>query len=304
MLTNFDKNKALVNKFLLNFKSKETKKSYHSDISLFILWVENTDLQKITRDDILNYRSFLIKENYKNSTINRKLSSLKSFFGEMFLSGFIKNNPCLRIKMLPRGDINHCSDLTDNEVALFFQEIIKLKKNRSLWVLIFSLFFYSGLRVSEILSLSFGSIKKHGNDWVISVLTKGEKVRVMPLNEEVKTALNIYLEENLKKIPMESFDFPLLFKVVFRNGNDFSLKKVTYREIYYAFKKISFDANIRYKKITPHSSRATVIGHLLDKGFGIEDVADFIGHSDIRTTHMYLRRKRSVENSLVKMIKY
>jgi len=75
-------------------------------------------------------------------------------------------------------------------------------------------------------------------------------------------------------------------------------KKLSSKAVDYMIKKYCNAIGVK-GKVTVHSARSTVIGSLLEKGVGLERVADFVGHRDIGTTKNYNKRKTAIKDSPV-----
>lgn len=254
--------------------SEHTLIAYKVDIEQFL---EYSNFQN--EQDLSNVSSFCIREwmvdlfekTYSKRTINRKLSSLRSYFKWLYKEKIITNNPIQRIsgpkteKKLPV--FARTSDLTEEKMDDFFEEGFEGIRNR----LIIELFYQTGIRLSELLNLKKIDIEKDR----IKVLGKRNKERIIPISNKLYNLIDAYKKE-LKAIPKNS---ECLF--VLKNGQKL-YPKVVYRIINtYLGLVTSLD------KCSPHVLRHTFATHMLNNGAGLETLKDLLGHANLSATQVY-----------------
>lgn len=261
--------------FLENYNSEHTKRAYRKDL---IDFQNNTNvpLSNTSLQDFISYRDLLLKTQTPK-TVARKLASLKSLMKYLTIKGHLPKNPTDGLK-LPKGGVTKPTQaLSDSEV----RKILELsEKSSERDFLILSLFLASGMRCSELISLSVNDVFENGEHLVIRIEGKGGKVREIPVQPKIQNLLKKRLAESQNLI--------------------FDLNSST---IYRLVVKYASLAKVK-KRITPHSLRATVITKALEEGAIITEVAEFAGHSQINTTQMYFKRRRGLDASPVFKLNY
>lgn len=270
----------LVDSFL-NFLEYEknasalTIKSYREDLLSFLnyLKIEEPQIKKIIDIDsfsIFSYLSYLSRKGIGKRSMQRHLSTLRSFFKYLLKEEKIKTNPASAVPMpkfvrpLPR--------------VLQKEEIIKIleEKEENGWLLkrnkaIFELLYATGLRVSELSSLTFDDIDLVQR--MLRVKGKGGKERVVPFGKKAQEAIKEYLKE----VPFEEIKYIFLNK----NGTKLTSRSVHRIVVKYAIKILNS------KDISPHSFRHTFATHLLQEGADLRFIQELLGHSSLSTTQIY-----------------
>jgi len=255
--------------------SPMTIKSYGEDLKSFLnyLKIEETQIKKISDIDtfsIFSYLSFLSRKGIGKRSMQRHLSTLRSFFKYLLKEEKIKINPASAVPMpkfvrpLPR--------------VLQKGEIIKIleEKEENGWLskrnkAIFELLYATGLRVSELSSLAIDDIDLVQR--VLRVKGKGGKERVVPFGKKAQEAIKEYLKE----VPFEGINYIFLNK----NGT-----KLTERSIHRIVVKYAIRI-LNSKDISPHSFRHTFATHLLEQGADLRFIQELLGHSSLSTTQIY-----------------
>ena len=234
-----------------------------SDITGYI-----SDRQTADPDDVLSSR-----------TISRILSSLRSFFNYLVIEKIREDNPAKSVDM-PKLD-RKLPDVLSIEDIDKFLSLIDIEqpaglRDRALFELIYS----CGLRVSEAVTLSFGSVfLKEG---LIRVRGKGEKDRFVPLGGEVTYWMERYIEEGRPAMVKKADTKGMLF--LNYRGQPLSRKGMWKR-----FRQIAARAGVDAKIHTLRHSFAT---HLLQGGADLRSVQELLGHTDISTTQIYTHLSR------------
>lgn len=180
--------------------SKLTILAYKEDLHTFNQFLKNEfNILEIESADANQIRSYLMHLNLNKQSersINRKIATLKSFYKFLTKNNFIEQNPCDKIKTLK----------TSKKLPVFVQEkeIITLLDNlqfENTFIglrdkLIIELFYGTGIRLSELISIKETDINLDANQ--LKVIGKGNKERIIPINRELKNTIQSYLL--LKKI--------------------------------------------------------------------------------------------------------
>lgn len=282
----------LVSKFLEFLKveknaSHHTLKSYSKDLDQFCHYLEQNKIgdgqkwnfKKIDNLTIRSYLSFLYKKNNSNCTVARKLAALRSFFKFLCREGFIKKNIAKSIAT-PKQEKKIPSFLTIDEIFHLLKQpdvknFLGLRDKA-----ILELFYATGMRIGELVSLQFEDINFDLR--LIKIKGKGKKERVVPINQSASTIIAKYIEER-KKIEVKKNIVSTRKSPLFIN---FRLKRITDRGIRNILVKYLFKGNIS-KTISPHSLRHTFATHLLDAGADLRVIQELLGHSSLSTTQKY-----------------
>ena len=240
--------------------SPNTIKSYKNDIQQYL----NED---ITLGEFAKYLKICSKKEYTKSTINRKITSIKTFLNWCIEKKYFDNTALKSVRSLKNEkklpnilSANYINELLD-ELSIKDDKDIRDKA-------ILELMYSSGLRVSEVSDLTLNDIKKNRS---IKVIGKGNKERVLPLTSRAYEAINSYIKYS-RKIFINQKSYSYIFLGV-RGG------KLSDREIRRIVK-------LRVGTF-PHSLRHTFATHLLDGGADLRIVQELLGHNDPSTTQIY-----------------
>jgi len=270
--------KQLLKKFLdyLSLQkncSANTVKGYRRDVLQFINFLKKKKInsfKSISYEDILSYLGYLRNYGYSETTIGRKVASLKSFFKFLSARKIIKSNPVALLSS-PKKPDRLPDFLTVEEV----EKILNIPSEKNWQSLrdkaILELLYSTGIRVGELTSLKIGDIDFFQE--LIKVKGKGKKERIVPVGSYALKALIEYIEKRPNKKE----------KNVFLNKYG---KPLTERSVERIIDKYSKKAGIG-KKITPHTFRHTFATHMLDRGADLRTVQELLGHERITTTQIY-----------------
>ena len=268
----------------LNTGSKHTLEAYERDIDDFIAFLNEEGITSFEHTDrivVMNYIASLRQRDgvsgaMKNTSIARKLSSLRSFY--RYLNEFIgiQENTFLYVKG-PKISRRIPEFLFYDEMELFLSSFDLQKevdlRNRAL----FELMYACGLRVSEIVALRLEDIDFI--DQVVHITGKGDKQRIVPFYDMAKEILLHYIEEVREKwIQKEKHS------IVFINQRG---KGLTTRGVQYLMQKQADALNMSIH-IHPHMFRHSFATHLLDNGADLRLVQELLGHSSLSTTQIYV----------------
>ena len=263
--------------------SQNSIEAYENDLKRFLKFIFY-DNKKFILDSsyIQNYISQLIDLNLEISTLQRNLSSLRSFFCYLVDEKIINFNPAELID-IPKRKRSLPEVLTQEEINILFTNI---NTNNPIGIrdrAMFELLYSSGLRVSEMTSIKIIDFLDD-NEW-LRVYVKGSKERLIPLGKEVLKWVNFYLDKSRNYLLNKNKKNDFLF-VNFR-GDGISRKGVwMLLKKYVSLSKIT-------KNISPHSLRHSFATHLIEGGMDLRAVQELLGHSDISTTSIYTHLNRT-----------
>jgi|TARA_R100001244_G_scaffold39766_2_gene35706 integrase/recombinase XerD len=213
--------------------------------------------------------------NLQNSTVARKSSSLRRFFGFLVEEGFRENDPS---DALPRPGMVRSlpKTLSHAEITLLFKQVSEglahdsPKPSVARLSAILELLYGSGLRASELVSLQRSSIA--GDKPYLIIKGKGGKERLVPISQQARTAVRRWAE---LVDPKEKWLFPS------RTGH------ISRIRLFQIVKEHAARAGINPAKISPHVLRHAFATHLLEGGADLRALQTLLGHSDISTTQIY-----------------
>ena len=294
--------------FLASFYSENTRKSYQTDLRQFIQFLLVIDINvtshnQITEKIILIWNRYTeqelqksSKENNVNKSLNRKLSALSSFFKYLQRKKITDKNPVLfirrsRISREPKTEI-----LTEEEVDNLLkycekksQDLFQSQKPRTLWLLRYTAIatlLTVGLRIEELCSLKIKDIMQVGDDFRLSLITKGGEKHTPYIHIQTGQLLLDYIKHERTLGTPEDY--------LFVTGAQ--QQKINRSTVYRFFKKCVEEADIR-KQISPHGCRATLASLLHRQNVPIKEIQDLLNHKNILTTSIYIRKFEDIKNA-------
>lgn len=234
---------------------------------------------QVKKENVREFLGILSKIGQKPSTINNKLSALRSFYKYLLREEYIVNNPLVGISS-PKL-IKHLPSFLTVEDARNLVESPDTStpsglRDRALLELLYA----SGLRVSELVAMDIGQIDLANNE--IRVKGKGSKERVVLIGAPAARALTEYIEKGRPVLRAGGKSQSLFLN---RYGGRLPARRV---------QKI-LDKYSRHidKKVHPHMLRHTFATHLLDGGADLKVVQELLGHADLSSTQVYTHVTRS-----------
>lgn len=274
---------SLEKKLFLDFiKSKSfsihTIQAYQKDIEQFIEFLTSHEIQNlnsVAKNELRKYIRYLTELENNKTTINRKISCLKSFFKYLLNHEKITFNPTQQITT-PKVEqkipfIYSSAKMTEFVKNLPEENFVQLRNK-----VIFEILYGLGLRISELQFLSVRDIDFSKNS--ILVFGKRKKTRLLPITPRIHQILLKYFSsrtEFLKEKQKQSQKLLLNQKG----------EHLTIRGIFFIFESIIKSKN--YHSLHPHSLRHSIATHLLENGSDIRFVQKMLGHQNIDTTKIY-----------------
>lgn len=270
-------------------QSKRTLKSYQHYLDRFLGFVKNIKLNQIDLPLVKKYRLYLNRLEYKrNETLSIKTQSYHLISLRAFLKFCIKNDweTLAPEKIdLPKIEDRTVAFLSREELESLFETFDTSKitglRNRA----IAELFYSTGLRISELVSLNRDHVNLERGEF--SIRGKGRKIRIVFLSERAKMWVNEYL------IARQDGFLPLFLNHGrTRNKNEEELdleggyRRLTAYTIQEMIRLTAKKAGIT-KPVTPHTLRHSFATELLLNGADIRSVQEMLGHSSITTTQIY-----------------
>tara|TARA_B100000795_G_C22801393_1_gene442127 strand:- start:993 stop:1889 length:897 start_codon:yes stop_codon:yes gene_type:complete len=259
--------------------SSHTILAYKNDLKKFLIFCHNeyniSSLEKIQYFIIRSWIVALIEEGISNRSINRKLSTLRSFYKFLVKTSTIEASPMGEHKPLkiqkkihvPFSEDEIFSVLKSNFFSSDFKGVLEQ-------TLIYTLYF-TGARRSEIIEMNFNSVDL--NEGVLKVLGKRNKERLIPIHDMLKDQLKVYLTYRMKLNNLSQI------KKFFCLENR---KKISPGFVYKTVNTYFNMVSTKSKK-SPHMLRHSFATHMLDQGADLNAVKGLLGHSSVAATQNY-----------------
>jgi len=230
---------------------------------------------KITASVVRSWLASLKEQKLSSKSINRKISSVRSYFKYLMRTGVVAQSPMSNItapkiaKRLP-GYIEE-KDMATLLSHVEFPDTWKGKTDR----LLVDVFYNTGMRLAELMNLRETQVNTTGN--TIKVLGKGNKERVIPVNPDLTKRIQTYIEAKKREIPASSEHYLL----VNEKG-----KKLYPKYLYLTVKRYLSLVTTSDRK-SPHILRHSFATHLSNNGADINAVKELLGHASLSSTQIY-----------------
>lgn len=255
--------------------SEHTIISYKKDLEDFLLFVSDTegtrDLTKVDKKVIRNFLVHLTENHFQKRSINRKLSSLRSFYLFLLKIGEIEVSPLESVsslkfyaeKQIPMSEeeMAELSEILDEDTEHFLEKAI------------IETLYQTGMRKAELCNLFFENVDFSSNE--IKIKGKGNKERIVPISSVLAEILYKFTEIR-KPLPESEIYF-----FVRENGKKLS-EKFVYSVVNSYLSMVTFK-----KKKSPHILRHSFATHVLNNGAEISKVKKLLGHSSLASTQVY-----------------
>ena len=254
--------------------STHTISSYSNDINQFFLFLSSeyqitSTVSEVNFQIVRSWIAFLLEKGISARSVNRKISTLKTYFKFLLREGIINESPMLKVvspkskKRLPIFVEEEQIESLLNEVE--FDDGFVGERDK----LIIDLFYVTGIRVSELINIKFLDINFDEN--LVKVLGKRNKERLIPLSLRIVKELQFFAH----KYKINDYFFTTL------KGSKMYTKLV-YRIVNKYIGKIS-----SINKKSPHILRHTFATHMLNNGADINAIKELLGHANLSATQVY-----------------
>jgi len=254
--------------------SEHTIKSYLTDLNQFIIYIDAEfeiyeDVNKINFQIIRSWIASMLERKISPRSVNRKISTLKTYFKFLLRNKFLKRSPMLKVvapkskKRLPVFIEEDQMEFLLTKVA--FEDGFIGQRNK----LIIELFYVTGIRLSELINIKIKDIDFQNQ--LMKVLGKRNKERLIPLSASVIQLLKSFIEEHQ------------INHLLFTNSEGNKLyTKLVYRIVNKYIGEIS-----SVNKRSPHILRHTFATHMLNNGADINAIKELLGHANLSATEVY-----------------
>ena len=254
--------------------SVHTIVSYSSDIDQFFVFILdnfniNSDISEVNFQIVRSWIAYLLEQGISPRSVNRKISTLRTYFKFLIREGVLSESPMLRVvspktkKRLPLFIEEEQIEELLNEVR--FDDGFIGDRDK----LILELFYVTGIRLSELINIKISDINFKNN--IIKVLGKRRKERLIPISIAFSEKVKLFIKKyNIKCYLFTNID-----------GNQVYTKLV-YRIVNRYVGKIS-----SINKKSPHILRHTFATHMLNNGADINAIKELLGHANLMATQVY-----------------
>lgn len=264
-------------------RSDNTIRSYQTDIELLFEFLTSRGLSsfhEIQTEFIKEWIVSLKKNNISNTTISRRISSIKVFFNFLVKNNLIEINPTLKIiapklnKVLPNILGQKQAEQLLTQAAIYEVEE-ESQEVRIRDYAILEVLYSTGIRVSELVGLDVEDI--NFSNLTLKVLGKGKKERFVPFGIPAREAIDKYLKDSRNS---------------FNDKNSQALflglrgKRLNVRQVRRILNK-AMDQIENSKEVSPHDLRHSAATHMLEAGADLRIVQELLGHSSLATTQKY-----------------
>jgi integrase/recombinase XerC len=257
--------------------SQHTITAYNNDITQFSTFLTSlsqnysTANHQSVRDWVVN----LMDDGLEAKSVNRKISSLRSFYKYLLKEDIIIKNPVAKVQT-PKVAKKLPSFVSDDKLSLLLDNSVFTNEFESIRdKLILELLFGTGIRLNELLQLRLGDIQLA--EKTLKVLGKRNKERIIPIHSTLINSLNNYITLRNEKQFINSSD-----SLIITNNGNAAYAKFIYRVVHQYLSLITTQ-----DKKSPHVLRHTFATSLLNKGADINAIKDLLGHANLAATQIY-----------------
>jgi integrase/recombinase XerC len=253
--------------------------AYENDLTDFLNFIQatfgETGLKKITHTWVRSWLANLKDQKHSSRSINRKISSLKSFFKYHIKTGTVQSTPMSQV-VSPKMQKRLPSFVKENDALKMLKTLDASTEdwNSLNAKMLITLFYATGMRLSELINLKESQVD-NGNKQ-IKVLGKGNKERIIPVTPSVLADIKDYQSQKRKQ-----FEKPADVLLVSEKG-----KKLYPKYAYLIVNRILGEASTLDRK-SPHVLRHTFATHLMNNGANLNAVKELLGHSSLASTQVY-----------------
>jgi integrase/recombinase XerC len=254
--------------------SEHTCIAYRKDLEQFLDFTgisEEDELVEVSARVVRGWMVYLIEKGLTSQTVNRKLSSLRTYFKWLRRNGVIENNPMQLVtgpknsKRLP--SFAQKKELEPARIDVLFETDFEGVRDR----LMFEFFYQTGMRLSELIGLKINDVSTSQ----LKVLGKRNKERIIPIAKELNDIVQDYLIKRRELVLVCDHFFVL------------KTDKKLYPKFVYRRINGYLSSATDMKKKSPHVLRHTFATHMLNNGAGLEVLKELLGHANLSATQVY-----------------
>ena len=270
--------------------ARNTLDAYARDLEDLALFLDDLGRapEDATPDDLVAYVRHLTEQGFATTTRARRISAVRQLYRFLMMEGIVDEDPAAGLsgpklaralpKTLSIAEVERLLETARQRIdtATGRERLRALRLHAMLEVL-----YASGMRVSELVALPRQVLA--GDPRVLTITGKGNKQRLVPLNNEARMALDRYLTALADPANTSPSLRPAkwLFPAKSAEGH------VTRQHLGVELKELAGEAGLDAERVSPHVLRHAFASHLLDRGADLRAVQQLLGHADISTTQIY-----------------
>lgn len=265
--------------------SQHTIEAYQRDLQQFVNFYSEyanmvpLDIAKVNKLGIRHFLGMLSESGLEMTSIVRKLASLKAFFKYLARQGEVTSNPAAIVKS-PKTKKRLPVILSEEQLAQVLdgsgEDDFVTLRNKA----ILELFYSTGIRLGELLTLNYGDI--NFNRLTLRIFGKGAKERIVPFGQRAEKTIQTYLDKRRSEFGGLILESPLFISSRNRRISRPSVQKM----VTGILQTVS-----EQEHLSPHVLRHSFASHLLDRGADLNAVKDLLGHNSLSTTQLYTHIK-------------
>jgi len=265
--------------------SKNTLSAYTRDLADFSadLARAGKTIAAATNDHLRAHLSRLAKRGLKPASVARRLSAIRQLYRFLYSEGHRSDDPAAAIEGPKRGrslpkvlSVTEVDGLLKQARAGLQAEPISERLRAARLACLLEVLYATGLRVSELVALPESAARR--NQHMLVIRGKGERERLVPLNDAAKRTMAEYLAlREEAKLGRSKWLFPSFGEAGHLTRQHFA------REL----KALASAAGLKSSNVSPHVLRHAFASHLLQNGADLRIVQTLLGHADISTTQIY-----------------
>jgi len=257
--------------------SDNTIQAYGRDLKKFrdFCVKGSIQLERVTRDDVVDFLGYLYRLKLDSRSVARHQVTVRRFFQYALTEKLVREDPTQNLES-PKGWKKLPTFLSLEEVDRLLEQPVASTplglRDKAMLELLYS----TGLRVSELISVSAGDLQMDMG--YLRCIGKGDKERVVPVGKQALATLRVYLRDGRPALLRRGAT-----RFLFVNRLGGRLSRVGFWKILAAYGR---KAGLR-RKLSPHKLRHSFATHLLERGADLRSVQMMLGHADISTTQIY-----------------
>lgn len=252
--------------------SRNTIFSYRDNLLIFCDFLKGKDSLVCVREDIEAFLKHV--SNRGSTTRSHYLTVLRSYYQFLIQEEILETNPCDLISS-PSLEKKLPQYLTEKEIDCLLDISLNTTfdyRNKAMLELLYA----TGMRISELISLRLQDVDLKED--FVHVFGKGDKQRIVPINDISKRYLHLYIQDYRKNLLRKGTS-----DYLFLNHHG---KPISRQGFFKILKSLCMEKHIT-KEVSPHTLRHSFATHLLNNGADLRIVQELLGHSDISTTQIY-----------------
>ena len=253
-----------------------TVKAYQRDMDRFALYMKEAyeirDLSKVNTPLVKSFLVYLKDEGLSNRSINRMISTLKTFYKYCLREGSVKKSPMIGIRNLkqPKNLVKFVPESDINKVSFENCDDYTIKRDE----LLFEILYQTGIRKAELIGLKDSDVDRIAMR--IKVLGKRDKERYIPISREMLQMIGHYQALRDERFGVHAD------RLLLNDKGEEMTPYFVYNKVHLILEEVT-----SLKQKSPHVLRHTFATHLLDEGASLLAIQKLLGHTELATTQIY-----------------